>query len=92
MRLHIDFTNLRVISICTYIRGINVCLTYLLLLPGITFLRRDVRLFAKANGKEQGGCSIKPPVSKVRPLMEDGVSGNAENKSPVSPGKAQGPK
>ncbi|XP_005449803.1 mitogen-activated protein kinase-binding protein 1 isoform X2 [Oreochromis niloticus] len=53
---------------------------------------RDVRLFAKANGKEQGGCSIKPPVSKVRPLMEDGVSGNAENKSPVSPGKAQGPK
>lgn len=68
-----------------------MCLTYLLLLPGITFLHRDVLLFAKANGKEQGGRSTKPPVSKVRPLMEDGISGNAENKSPVSPGKAQGP-
>nr|XP_019947162.1 PREDICTED: mitogen-activated protein kinase-binding protein 1 [Paralichthys olivaceus] len=35
--------------------------------------------------------STKPPVSKVRPLMEEGQSKNIEDKTPVSPGWTERP-
>ncbi|XP_073349163.1 mitogen-activated protein kinase-binding protein 1-like [Pagrus major] len=40
---------------------------------------RSFPLFAKVHGKDQGSLSPKPPVSKVRPMMED----SAEDKTPV---------
>lgn len=49
-------------------------------------------VFAKVHGKEEGGHSAKPPVSKVRPLMEDNQSRDMEDKTPVSPGRSEGPK
>ncbi|XP_040016095.2 mitogen-activated protein kinase-binding protein 1-like isoform X2 [Gasterosteus aculeatus] len=49
-------------------------------------------LFAKAPGKEPCSRSAKPPVSKVRPLMEDNRSGNPADRVPVSPGRVEGPK
>ncbi|XP_040920240.1 mitogen-activated protein kinase-binding protein 1-like [Toxotes jaculatrix] len=52
---------------------------------------RGVPVFAKVHGKEQGSHSPKPPVSKVRPLMEDDQSRNMEDKTPVSPGRTEGP-
>ncbi|XP_074471852.1 mitogen-activated protein kinase-binding protein 1-like isoform X1 [Sebastes fasciatus] len=52
---------------------------------------RGMSLFAKVHGKEQGSHSAKPPVSKVRPLMEDSQSRNTEDKTPVSPGRIEGP-
>ncbi|XP_068433202.1 mitogen-activated protein kinase-binding protein 1-like [Clinocottus analis] len=52
---------------------------------------RGAPLFSKVHGKEQGSLSSKPPVSKVRPLMDDNRSGNAADKSPVSPGRTEGP-
>ncbi|XP_019738145.1 mitogen-activated protein kinase-binding protein 1 [Hippocampus comes] len=45
-------------------------------------------LFSKAGH----GLSHKPPVSKVRPLMENEQSSTTEDKSPVSPSVSQGPK
>ncbi|KAM9339134.1 mitogen-activated protein kinase-binding protein 1-like [Symphorus nematophorus] len=48
---------------------------------------RSMPLFVKVHGKEQGSHSAKPPVSKVRPLMEDCT----ENKTPVSSGRSEGP-
>ncbi|XP_068564393.1 mitogen-activated protein kinase-binding protein 1-like [Cebidichthys violaceus] len=51
---------------------------------------RGMPLFAKVHGKEQGSHSAKPPVSKVRPLMEDNQSRNTEDKTPVSPGRIEG--
>ncbi|XP_042245978.1 mitogen-activated protein kinase-binding protein 1-like isoform X3 [Thunnus maccoyii] len=53
---------------------------------------RGVPQFAKVHGKGQGSHSAKPPVSKVRPLMEDGQSRNTEDKTPVSPGRIEQPK
>ncbi|XP_047429397.1 mitogen-activated protein kinase-binding protein 1-like [Mugil cephalus] len=53
---------------------------------------RAVPLFAKVNGKEQSSRSPRPPVSKVRPLMEDTESGNTEDKTPESLGRAEGPR
>ncbi|XP_054871641.1 mitogen-activated protein kinase-binding protein 1-like isoform X2 [Amphiprion ocellaris] len=47
-------------------------------------------LFTKTNEKEQDGLSAKPPVSKVRPLMEAGESRNTEDKNPASPGRTEG--
>uniref|UniRef100_G3PG79 Mitogen-activated protein kinase binding protein 1 n=1 Tax=Gasterosteus aculeatus TaxID=69293 RepID=G3PG79_GASAC len=47
---------------------------------------------AKAPGKEPCSRSAKPPVSKVRPLMEDNRSGNPADRVPVSPGRVEGPK
>uniref|UniRef100_UPI003AAF42A3 mitogen-activated protein kinase-binding protein 1-like n=1 Tax=Centroberyx gerrardi TaxID=166262 RepID=UPI003AAF42A3 len=52
---------------------------------------RRVPLFAKAHEKEPGSHSAKPPMSKVRPLMEDGQGRNTENKTPVSPGTTEAP-
>ncbi|XP_059212335.1 mitogen-activated protein kinase-binding protein 1-like [Centropristis striata] len=52
---------------------------------------RSMPPFAKVHGKEQGSHSAKPPVSKVRPLMEDSQSRNMEDKTPVSPGRMEGP-
>ncbi|XP_044232563.1 mitogen-activated protein kinase-binding protein 1-like isoform X2 [Thunnus albacares] len=52
---------------------------------------RGVPQFAKVHGKGQGSHSAKPPVSKVRPLMEDGQSRNTEDKTPVSPGRIEQP-
>ncbi|XP_030260499.1 mitogen-activated protein kinase-binding protein 1-like [Sparus aurata] len=49
---------------------------------------RSFPLFAKVHGKEQGSLSPKPPVSKVRPMMED----SAEDKTPASPDRSEGPK
>lgn len=51
-------------------------------------LCRSFPLFAKVHGKEQGSLSPKPPVSKVRPMMED----SAEDKTPASPDRSEGPK
>ncbi|XP_061668123.1 mitogen-activated protein kinase-binding protein 1-like [Syngnathoides biaculeatus] len=51
--------------------------------------------FSKAQGKEAGGgltLTHKPPVSKVRPLMENGMSRTADVKTPVSPSATQGPR
>uniref|UniRef100_UPI0037E78C83 mitogen-activated protein kinase-binding protein 1-like n=1 Tax=Semicossyphus pulcher TaxID=241346 RepID=UPI0037E78C83 len=45
--------------------------------------------FAKVHGKEQGCNSAKPPVSKVRPMMDDSQSRNTEDKTPVSPGRTE---
>ncbi|XP_039981468.1 mitogen-activated protein kinase-binding protein 1-like [Xiphias gladius] len=45
---------------------------------------RGVPIFAEVQGKEQGSHSTKPPVSKVRPLMEDGRSRNMKDKTPVA--------
>ncbi|XP_076612469.1 mitogen-activated protein kinase-binding protein 1-like isoform X2 [Chaetodon auriga] len=45
---------------------------------------RTISPFAKVHGKEQGSHSAKPPVSKVRPLMED----STEDKTPASPGRS----
>ncbi|KAM3602699.1 uncharacterized protein V6R79_009223 [Siganus canaliculatus] len=42
--------------------------------------------FATVHGKEQSRLSAKPPVSKVRPLMED----SSEDRAPVSPGRSRG--
>ncbi|XP_070705443.1 mitogen-activated protein kinase-binding protein 1-like [Pempheris klunzingeri] len=53
---------------------------------------RGMRPFAKLHGKEQSSHSAKPPVSKVRPLMEDSQSRNTEDKTPVSSGSSQGSK
>ncbi|KAM7395686.1 hypothetical protein PAMA_007112 [Pampus argenteus] len=53
---------------------------------------RGVPLVAKMHGKEQGSHSTKPPVSKVRPLMEDGQSRNTDDKTPVSPVRIKQPK
>ncbi|XP_069572308.1 mitogen-activated protein kinase-binding protein 1-like [Brachyistius frenatus] len=53
---------------------------------------RSLPLFVKVNEKEQGSLFSKPPVSKVRPLMGDGESGNADDKIPVSPGRTEGQK
>ncbi|XP_038582055.1 mitogen-activated protein kinase-binding protein 1-like isoform X2 [Micropterus salmoides] len=53
---------------------------------------RGMPVFAKVHGKEEGGHSAKPPVSKVRPLMEDNQSRDMEDKTPVSPGRSEGPK
>ncbi|XP_056261506.1 mitogen-activated protein kinase-binding protein 1-like isoform X2 [Seriola aureovittata] len=50
---------------------------------------RGVSMFAKVHGKEQGSHSAKPPVSKVRPLMEDGQSGDIEDETAVSPGRIE---
>ncbi|KAK2890339.1 hypothetical protein Q8A73_018639 [Channa argus] len=47
---------------------------------------RGVPLFATVHGNEQGTYSAKPPVSKVRPLMEDSHGRNTEDKIPVSLG------
>ncbi|XP_029984207.1 mitogen-activated protein kinase-binding protein 1-like isoform X2 [Sphaeramia orbicularis] len=47
-------------------------------------------LLVKVHGKEQGSLSTKPPVSKVRPLMEDGQCRNTDDKSIMSPGKTEG--
>ncbi|XP_070781678.1 mitogen-activated protein kinase-binding protein 1-like [Enoplosus armatus] len=52
---------------------------------------RGMPLFAKVHGKEQGSHFAKPPVSKVRPLMEDNQSRDTEHKTPVSPGRSEGP-
>ncbi|XP_029281921.1 LOW QUALITY PROTEIN: mitogen-activated protein kinase-binding protein 1-like [Cottoperca gobio] len=52
---------------------------------------RSMSLFAKVQGKEQGSHSAKPPVSKVRPLMEDSQSRSTEDNAPVSPGRNEGP-
>ncbi|KAK2856450.1 hypothetical protein Q5P01_005185 [Channa striata] len=41
--------------------------------------------FAKVRGNELGTHSANPPVSKVRPLMEDSSSRNTDDKIPVSP-------
>ncbi|XP_077366814.1 mitogen-activated protein kinase-binding protein 1-like isoform X2 [Festucalex cinctus] len=50
-------------------------------------------VFYKVQAKEAGGGLVhKPPVSKVRPLMENGQSRNMEDKSPVSPSATQRPK
>ncbi|KAI3364429.1 hypothetical protein L3Q82_011222 [Scortum barcoo] len=49
---------------------------------------RGVTPFAKVHGKDHGSHSAKPPVSKVRPLMED----SKEDKTPVSPGRSEGPR
>ncbi|XP_041661551.1 mitogen-activated protein kinase-binding protein 1-like [Cheilinus undulatus] len=46
---------------------------------------RAVPPFAKVHGKEQGSNSAKPPVSKVRPMMDDSQSRNTEDKTSVSP-------
>ena len=51
-------------------------------------LSRVASPFAKVTGKEH--VSANPPVSKVRPLMEDGASGTTEDGIPVSPGRAEG--
>ncbi|XP_054618030.1 mitogen-activated protein kinase-binding protein 1-like isoform X2 [Dunckerocampus dactyliophorus] len=48
-------------------------------------------LLAKVQGKAPSSPSSKPPVSKVRPLMEEGVSRNLEDKTPVSPSTTHGP-
>ncbi|XP_028253713.1 mitogen-activated protein kinase-binding protein 1-like [Parambassis ranga] len=53
---------------------------------------RAAPLFAKANGKELGTPSAKPPVSKVRPLMEDGESTSTDDTTPLSPGRKGEPK
>ncbi|XP_037100854.1 mitogen-activated protein kinase-binding protein 1-like isoform X2 [Syngnathus acus] len=54
---------------------------------------RGGSLFSKVQAKEtDGSFSHKPPVSKVRPLMENGQSRTPENKSPVSPSATQGPR
>ncbi|XP_078130727.1 mitogen-activated protein kinase-binding protein 1-like [Sander vitreus] len=42
---------------------------------------RGMPLFAKVQGKEHSSHSAKPPVSKVRPLMEDSQSRNTEEGS-----------
>lgn len=55
-------------------------------------LCRGLSLFAKVHGKEKGSHSAKPPVSKVRPLMEDGRSVNTEDEAPVSLGRIERPK
>ncbi|KAL6095585.1 mapkbp1 [Pungitius sinensis] len=52
---------------------------------------RGMPVFAKVAVKEQCSRSAKPPVSKVRPLMEDNQSGNAADRFPVSPGRVEGP-
>ncbi|XP_049446421.1 mitogen-activated protein kinase-binding protein 1-like isoform X1 [Epinephelus fuscoguttatus] len=52
---------------------------------------RGMPPFGKVHGKEQGSHSAKPPVSKVRPLMEDSQSRNTDDKTPVSPGRMEGP-
>ncbi|XP_034555870.1 mitogen-activated protein kinase-binding protein 1-like isoform X2 [Notolabrus celidotus] len=52
---------------------------------------RAVPLFAKVQGKEQGCNSAKPPVSKVRPMMDDSQSRNTEDKTPVSPSRIAEP-
>ncbi|XP_068198768.1 mitogen-activated protein kinase-binding protein 1-like isoform X2 [Antennarius striatus] len=44
--------------------------------------------FAKMHEKEQGNISAKPPVSKVRPLIQDCKGG----RTPISPGTSKGPK
>nr|XP_046229931.1 mitogen-activated protein kinase-binding protein 1-like isoform X3 [Scatophagus argus] len=49
---------------------------------------RGMSPFDIVHGKEQESHSAKPPVSKVRPLME----GSTEDKTPVSPGRSEGPK
>ncbi|XP_051265541.1 mitogen-activated protein kinase-binding protein 1-like isoform X3 [Dicentrarchus labrax] len=49
---------------------------------------RSMPPFAKVHGKEPGSHFAKPPVSKVRPLIED----NTQDKTPVSPGRSKGPK
>ncbi|KAM6915111.1 mitogen-activated protein kinase-binding protein 1-like [Xenentodon cancila] len=46
--------------------------------------------FAKMTGKEQGGHSANPPVSKVRPLMDGGETRRTEDRIPVSPGRTEG--
>ncbi|XP_049613781.1 mitogen-activated protein kinase-binding protein 1-like isoform X3 [Syngnathus scovelli] len=54
---------------------------------------RGGSLFSKLQAKEtDGNFSHKPPVSKVRPLMENGQSRTPGNKSPVSPSATQGPR
>ncbi|XP_029902723.1 mitogen-activated protein kinase-binding protein 1-like isoform X2 [Myripristis murdjan] len=52
---------------------------------------RSVPLFARAYEKEPGSRSVKPPVSKVRPLMEGSQGRNTEDKTPMSPGRIKGP-
>ncbi|KAM8832217.1 mitogen-activated protein kinase-binding protein 1-like isoform 2-T2 [Spinachia spinachia] len=52
---------------------------------------RGVPLFAKVPVKELSR-STKPPVSKVRPLMEDNQSGDPADGFPVSPGRVDRPK
>ncbi|XP_068610167.1 mitogen-activated protein kinase-binding protein 1-like [Brachionichthys hirsutus] len=49
---------------------------------------RDTSPFTKMHEKEQGSFSAKPPVSKVRPLMEDSTG----SRTPISPGRSKGPK
>ncbi|XP_041832683.1 mitogen-activated protein kinase-binding protein 1-like [Melanotaenia boesemani] len=46
--------------------------------------------FTKMTGNEQTGHSVNPPVSKVRPLMEDGEVRKSEDKIPESPGRTEG--
>ncbi|KAF3702668.1 Mitogen-activated protein kinase-binding protein 1 [Channa argus] len=54
------------------------------------FLRQNFETLAESSGmvhgNEQGTYSAKPPVSKVRPLMEDSHGRNTEDKIPVSLG------
>ncbi|XP_071334910.1 mitogen-activated protein kinase-binding protein 1-like isoform X2 [Trachinotus anak] len=52
---------------------------------------RGVSMFSKVHGKEQSSHCAKPPVSKVRPLMEDSQSGNMEDETLVSPHRMEGP-
>nr|XP_057912933.1 mitogen-activated protein kinase-binding protein 1-like isoform X2 [Doryrhamphus excisus] len=47
--------------------------------------------FAKVQ-KTPGSPSSKPPVSKVRPLMEEVVSRNPEDETPAPPSTSHGPK
>ncbi|XP_077409211.1 mitogen-activated protein kinase-binding protein 1-like isoform X2 [Vanacampus margaritifer] len=50
-------------------------------------------VFSKVQAKEAGGgLCHKPPVSKVRPLMENGQNRTTDDKSPVSPSATQRPK
>ncbi|CAJ1077415.1 mitogen-activated protein kinase-binding protein 1-like isoform X2 [Xyrichtys novacula] len=53
---------------------------------------RAVPPFARVHGKEQGCNSAKPPVSKVRPMMDDSQSRDTEEKTPVSPARVSSPK
>lgn len=49
---------------------------------------RGTTPFAKMHGKDQGSNSVKTPVSKVRPLVEN----SAHDRTPVSPGRTEGPR
>ncbi|XP_056150161.1 mitogen-activated protein kinase-binding protein 1-like [Lampris incognitus] len=52
---------------------------------------RRVPLFAKSHEKDPESRSAKPPVSKVRPLMEGGQDRGPEDKTPRSPSGIEEP-